>query len=125
MPRILIIEDNQDSRTFLARGFQRHGFDVVAAENGKDGIEKAKSDKPDLIVMDMNLPEMDGWEAAREIKKDEEMAGIPIVALTGHAMDGDRERAMEAGCTEFCVKPMEFEELLGKIEGILKGNAEG
>lgn len=117
MPRILIVDDNEDNRDVLARRLQRRGFDITAAAGGKTGVEQASSDNPDVILMDMNMPELDGWDATRLIRE----AGIhvPIIALTAHAMTGDRERAIEAGCTEYHTKPVDLDKLLGLIEQVL------
>ena len=117
MPRILIVDDNEDNRDVLARRLKRKGFEVTMAAGGQEGIDKAAEDKPDLILMDMNMPELDGWEATTKIR-----AGgisVPVVALTAHAMDGDRERAIEAGCSDYHTKPIEMNKLLELIEGLL------
>ena len=119
MPKLLIIEDNEDNRDALARRLQRHGFEVLFAADGIEGIEKARSEKPDLILMDMNMPKLDGWEACKQLKADEAMRLIPIIALTAHAMAGDRERALEVGCAEYHTKPVELPKLLAQIEAIL------
>ena len=120
MPKILIVEDNEDNRDSLSRRLQRRGFQVVAAADGKAGVAMAASEKPDLILMDMNMPELDGWEATRQIKADQATASIPVVAITAHALAGDRERALEAGCAEYHTKPVEFSKLLTQIETILQ-----
>src|SRR5688572_22024389 len=99
MPRILVVEDNEENRDALTRRLQRRGFEVIGAPDGKAGVEKAKSETPDLVLMDMNMPELDGWEATKQIKADPETNAIPVIALTAHAMQGDRERAMAAGCS--------------------------
>jgi two-component system, cell cycle response regulator DivK len=117
MPKILIVDDNDDNRDVLARRLQRRGFDVTQASGGKLGVSQASSDAPDLILMDMNMPELDGWEATRLIRF--ESHTMPIIALTAHAMPGDRERAIEAGCTDYHTKPVELELLLGTIESLL------
>jgi CheY-like chemotaxis protein len=124
MPRILIVEDNEENRDSLSRRLERRGFEVLMAVDGKAGVEKAKSEKPDLILMDMNMPEMDGWEATRQIKAEPALAGVKVIALTAHAMGGDRERAIEAGCTDYHAKPIEFPKLLAQIEAILQGGGE-
>jgi len=117
MPRILIVDDNEDNRDGLARRLKRRGFEVTTAPGGKEGVEQASTDSPDLILMDMNMPELDGWEATRRIRA----AGIevPVISMTAHAMTGDRERAMEAGCTDYHPKPVEMDKLLGQIETLL------
>ncbi len=120
MPKVLIVEDNEDNRDSLSRRLQRRGFEVVAAADGKAGIVMAQTEKPDLILMDMNMPEVDGWEATRQLKADEITRPIPVVAITAHALAGDRERALEVGCTDYHTKPVEFPKLLAQIETILK-----
>ena len=120
MPRILIVEDNEENRDSLSRRLQRRGFDVSLATNGKIGVEMALAEKPDLILMDMNMPEVDGWEATRRIKASPEGKNIAVIALTAHAMGGDRERAIEAGCAEYHTKPIEFPKLMEQIETILQ-----
>jgi two-component system cell cycle response regulator DivK len=120
MPRILIVEDNEENRDSLSRRLQRRGFDVSTANDGKSGVEIALAEKPDLILMDMNMPEVDGWEATRRLKATPEGKGIAVIALTAHAMAGDRERAIEAGCFEYHTKPIEFPKLMEQIEGILQ-----
>jgi two-component system cell cycle response regulator DivK len=123
MPKILVVEDNEENRDSLSRRLQRRGFEVVVAVNGQVGVASAKLEKPDLILMDMNMPEVDGWEATRQIKADATTAAIPVIALTAHAMTGDRERALGAGCTDYHTKPIEFPKLLSQIESILRGDA--
>ncbi len=117
MPKILIVDDNEDNRDVLARRLQRRGFDVTQASGGKLGVTQATSDAPDLILMDMNMPELDGWEATRLIRS--QSLSMPIIALTAHAMPGDRERAIEAGCTGYHTKPVELDRLLEAIESLL------
>ena len=117
MARILIVDDNEDNRDVLSRRLQRRGFDVTTAAGGKCGVAQAISDQPDLILMDMNMPEMDGWQATKAIR--EQGISIPVIALTAHAMAGDRERAIEAGCTEYHTKPVELDQLLTLIESLL------
>lgn len=123
MPKILIVEDNPDNRDALSRRLQRRGFEVVMAFDGKAGLAMARSEKPDLILMDMNMPEMDGWEATRQLKAVDETRAIPVIALTAHAMSGDRERALEAGCADYHTKPVELPKLLAQIEAILSQGA--
>ena len=125
MPRILIVEDNEENRDSLTRRLERRGFEILTANDGKVGVEVAKAEKPDLILMDMNMPELDGWEATRQIKAEPGLGDVPVIALTAHAMSGDRERALEAGCTDYHTKPIEFPQLLAQIESILKGKNEG
>jgi two-component system cell cycle response regulator DivK len=120
MPRILVVEDNEENRDSLSRRLQRRGFDVSLATDGKVGVEMALAQKPDLILMDMNMPEVDGWEATRRIKASPEGKNIAVIALTAHAMGGDRERALEAGCAEYHTKPIEFPKLMEQIETILQ-----
>lgn len=120
MPKILIVEDNEENRDSLSRRLQRRGFEVILAVDGKAGVTMAQSDKPDLVLMDMNMPEMDGWEATRQIKAAPESKDLPVIALTAHAMSGDRERALGAGCTDYHTKPVDFPKLLAQIETILQ-----
>jgi two-component system, cell cycle response regulator DivK len=119
MPKILLVEDNEMNRDMLSRRLQRKGYTVVIAEDGERGLELAKSELPDLILMDMSLPVMDGWATTREIKAYPATQRIPVIALTAHAMQGDREKAMEAGCQDYDTKPVEIVRLLGKIEALL------
>jgi two-component system, cell cycle response regulator DivK len=121
MPRILLVEDNEMNRDMLSRRLSRKGYEVVVAVNGQEGVERARSEAPDLILMDMSLPVKDGWTATREIKADTATAAIPIIALTAHAMSGDREKALEAGCDDYDTKPIELTRLLEKIEARLSG----
>ena len=118
MPKILIVEDNEENRDSLSRRLQRRGFAVAIAENGKAGVAMAQSEKPDLILMDMNMPELDGWEATRQLKAAAETKGLPVIALTAHAMSGDRDRALAVGCADYHTKPVEFPKLLAQIEGL-------
>jgi two-component system, cell cycle response regulator DivK len=120
MPKILLVEDNEMNRDMLSRRLERKGFSVIMAEDGRSGVAMAASESPDLILLDMSLPVVDGWEAARQIKAGLRTRHIPIIALTAHAMAGDREKALEAGCDEYDTKPVEFTRLLGKIEAILR-----
>jgi CheY-like chemotaxis protein len=120
MPRILVVEDNEDNRDSLSRRLERRGFEVLMAHDGKHGVAMAAAEKPDLILMDMNMPEMDGWEATRTIKAAPEAADVPVIALTAHAMTGDRERALESGCSDYHTKPVEFQKLLAQIETLLQ-----
>jgi CheY-like chemotaxis protein len=115
MPRILLVDDNEMNRDMLARRLTRRGFEVVTAIDGSQGMDAARAQKPDLILMDMRLPDMDGWMAAQTIKAEEPTRDIPIIALTAHAMEGDRETALEAGCDDYETKPVEINRLLGKI----------
>ena len=124
MPRILVVEDNEENRDSLSRRLQRRGFEVLIAEDGRAGVAMAKSEKPDLVLMDMNMPLVDGWEATAQIKAVPELAHIPVIALTAHAMTGDRQRALAAGCTDYHTKPIEFPKLLAQIESILQGPQE-
>jgi CheY-like chemotaxis protein len=124
MPRILIVEDNEENRDSLSRRLERRGFEVITAENGRVGVEKAAADPPDLVLMDMNMPELDGWGATRQMKATPALTNLPVIALTAHAMTGDRERALEAGCTDYHTKPIEFAKLLKQIETILSGRGE-
>ncbi|MDE3197714.1 MAG: response regulator [Acidobacteriota bacterium] len=127
MPRILLIEDNEFNRDMLSRRLQRRGFEVTMAEDGAIGIAAARACPPDLILMDMDLPVIDGWAATRSLKSDEILRRIPVIALTAHALQGDSERAYAAGCDDFATKPIDFKLLVGKINralGIDPGVAE-
>src|SRR5215831_2769910 len=119
MPKILLVEDNEMNRDMLSRRLERRGYRVAIAPDGEQGVSMAGSEAPDLVLMDMSLPVLDGWEAARRLKAVPETRAIPIIALTSHAMVGDREKAIEAGCDDYDTKPVEFQRLLEKIETIL------
>ena len=119
MPNILLVEDQEMNRDMLSRRLKKRGYDVVIAVDGAEGLEKARSAAPDLILMDMSLPVIDGWEATRQLKADEATKGIPVVALTAHAMTTDREKALEAGCDAYETKPVELPRLLATIERLL------
>ncbi len=123
MPRLLLIEDNEENREGLARHLKRKGFNVEVAVDGQQGVEMARAGQPDLVLMDMSLPVLDGWEATRRLKADPGTRNIPVIALTAHAMAGDREKALQAGCDEYETKPVEFARLLGKIQALLAGSA--
>ena len=116
MPKILLIEDNEMNRDMLSRRLQRKGHEVLIAVDGIQGVELAQSHNPDLILMDMSLPVLDGWEATQQLKGLPETSSIPIIALTAHAMAGDREKCLEVGCDDYDTKPVEFSRLLGKIQ---------
>jgi CheY-like chemotaxis protein len=116
MSKILIVEDNEMSRDMLSRRLVRRGFQVCTAVDGREGILQAIQNLPDLILMDMNLPEIDGWEATRTLKSDIRTAHIPVIALTAHAMTGDRERALQEGCDDFATKPVDFTSLMETIQ---------
>lgn len=115
MPRILLVEDNEMNRDMLSRRLLRKGFEVVIAEDGAAGVAKALSELPELILMDMSLPVIDGWEATRRIKADPATANIPVIALTAHAMSEDRDKALGAGCNDYDTKPIDLDRLLSKI----------
>jgi two-component system, cell cycle response regulator DivK len=117
--RILLVEDNEMNRDMLSRRLSRHGFDVLIAENGEAGVDLAASEKPDLILMDMSLPVMDGWEATRRIKANPVTSRIPVIALTAHAMANDRDMALKAGCDDYDSKPVDLPRLVRKIEQLL------
>ncbi len=119
MAKILLVEDNEMNRDMLSRRLERRGYEVVIAVDGQQGVDLAQSTSPDLILMDMSLPVIDGWEATRQLKSMERMKAVPIIALTAHAMSGDREKALEAGCNDYDTKPIELPRLLGKIEALL------
>ena len=119
MTKILLVEDNEMNRDMLSRRLERRGYEVVIAVDGQQGVDLAQSTHPDLILMDMSLPVIDGWEATRQLKAKDGIKGTPIIALTAHAMSGDREKALEAGCDDYDTKPIELPRLLGKIEALL------
>ena len=119
MPKILLVEDNEMNRDMLLRRLQRKGYEVIVAVNGEEGIAKAQSEAPGLILMDISLPVMDGWESTRRIKAMPETQSIPIIALTAHAMAGDREKSLDAGCDDYDTKPVDFQRLLEKIQTLL------
>jgi len=119
MPRILLIEDNEMNRDMLSRRLERKGYETIMAVDGQEGVEKTESERPDLILMDMSLPVLDGWEATRKLKANEVTKNIPIIGLSAHAMSGDREKAIEAGCDDYDTKPVELTRLLDKIETLL------
>lgn len=119
MPKILLVEDNEMNRDMLSRRLVRSGYEVLIAEDGARGVAVATSDMPDLILMDMSLPVIDGWEATRQIKATPELRKIPVIALTAHAMATDRDKAIEAGCDDYDTKPIELQRLLGKIKTLL------
>ncbi|MCS0495913.1 response regulator [Ancylobacter sp. MQZ15Z-1] len=119
MAKILLVEDNEMNRDMLSRRLTRNGFEVIVAVNGREGVDLAVAQKPDLILMDMSLPVLDGWEATRQVKGNAETAAIPVIALTAHAMAQDREEAMAAGCDDFDTKPVEMPRLLSKINAFL------
>lgn len=124
MKKILYVEDNEDNVYMLSRRLKRKGFEVIIAGDGVEGIEQARLEQPALILMDLSLPVMDGWEATRRIKANEETNSIPIIALSAHALQGEREKALDAGCDDFDTKPVEFVRLMSKIEFFLgKGDA--
>ena len=119
MAKILLVEDNEMNRDMLSRRLQRKGFEVALAVDGREGVEMAAAGDYDLILMDMSLPEIDGWEATRQLRAKPETERTPIIALTAHAMAGDREKALEAGCDEYDTKPIELPRLLSKIQSLL------
>jgi len=121
MPKILLVEDQEMNRDMLSRRLKKRGYDVEIAVDGAEGLEKAKSTSPDLILMDMSLPVIDGWEATRRLKADDETKAVPVIALTAHAMSTDREKAMDAGCDAYETKPVELPRLLAAIEKLLPG----
>ena len=121
MSRILLVEDNEMNRDMLSRRLQRRGYEVLIAVDGQMGIDMAKANKPDLILMDMSLPVMDGWEATRALKVNASTRNIPVIALTAHAMSTDRDKAIEAGCDDYDTKPIELTRLLGKMEALIPG----
>lgn len=125
MPKILLVEDNEMNRDMLSRRLERRGFQVVIAVDGNEGVSKAQTENPDLILMDMSLPVLDGWEATKLLKSLPVTVNIPVIALTAHAMAGDRDKALQAGCDDYDTKPIEFPRLLEKMETLLKKGAAG
>jgi two-component system cell cycle response regulator DivK len=123
MPKILLVEDNEMNRDMLSRRLMRRGYEVEMATDGLEGVTMAVAGTYDLVLMDMSLPGIDGWEATRRLRKAPETSTLPIIALTAHAMAGDRERALAAGCSDYDTKPVEFDRLLGKITALLAGGA--
>ena len=120
MPKILLVEDNEMNRDMLSRRLQRKGYEVVLALDGQSGVEMTQTQAPDLVLMDMSLPVLDGWEATRRLKADPATRHIPVIALTAHAMSSDREKAIEAGCDDYDTKPVELTRLLAKIDALLR-----
>jgi CheY-like chemotaxis protein len=121
MAKILLVEDNEMNRDMLARRLQRRGFEVIMAVDGQQGVSMAQTEAPNLILMDMSLPVLDGWEATRQLKAAPDTQSIPIIALTAHAMASDREKALDAGCDDYDTKPIEMPRLLAKLEALLTG----
>ena len=119
MTKVLVVEDNEMNRDMLSRRLTRRGFQVILAVDGQLGVDLARSERPDIILMDMSLPVMDGWEATRRVKSDDATRSVPVIGLTAHAMAGDREKAIEAGCDDYDTKPVELERLIGKMERLL------
>lgn len=124
MAKILLVEDNEMNRDMLTRRLARKGFEVATAIDGRRGVEMAAAEKPDLILMDMSLPVMDGWEATRQVKENPETRAIPVIALTAHAMATDKEKALAAGCDDFDTKPIDLDRLLGKINSLINGSVQ-
>jgi two-component system, cell cycle response regulator DivK len=124
MPKILYVEDNEDNVYMLKRRLERAGFEVVVASDGEQGLAVARDQRPDLILMDLSLPVLDGWQATRRLKDSEETRTIPVIALSAHAMPGDREKALEAGCDEYDAKPVKLPGLLAKIRALLPEGSE-
>ena len=119
MTKVLVVEDNEMNRDMLSRRLMRRGFQVIFAVDGQQGIDLARSERPDIILMDMSLPVIDGWEVTRRVKSDDATRSVPVIGLTAHAMAGDREKAIEAGCDDYDTKPVELERLIGKMERLL------
>jgi two-component system cell cycle response regulator DivK len=121
MPKVLLVEDNEMNRDMLSRRLTRLGFEVLMAVDGEEGVQMAKANQPDLILMDMSLPVLDGWGATRKIKNDADTQFIPLIALTAHAMAGDRDKALDAGCDDYDTKPIDLPRLLEKMDRLLNG----
>jgi CheY-like chemotaxis protein len=119
MPKLLLVEDNEMNRDMLSRRLARKGFDVVCAVDGQQGLDLAREEKPDLILMDMSLPVLDGWEATRRLKADADLSALPVIALTAHAMASDEQKARAAGCDDFDTKPIELPRLIERIQALL------
>ena len=119
------MDDNEQNRDLLSRRLRRRGFDVLLANDGRAAVDMAAAERPDLILMDMNMPHVDGWEATRQIKALPDVAGVPVIGLTAHALEGDRERAIEAGCADYHTKPVDFAKLVEQIESLLQGGGDG
>ena len=119
MTKVLLVEDNEMNRYMLSRRLERRGYEIVLAEDGLQGVEQAATARPDIVLLDMSLPGLDGWEVAGRLKSDPATAAIPIIALTAHAMAGDRERALQAGCDDYDTKPIELPRLLEKMTALL------
>ncbi|MCE5237199.1 response regulator [bacterium] len=124
MPRILLVEDNEENRDMLSRRLVREGYDLITAVDGAQGVTMGTAEQPDLILMDMSLPVLDGWEATRRLRAAPETAHIPVIALTAHAMAGDREKALAAGCDDYDIKPVELPRLLRKMKDLLQGSSQ-
>lgn len=122
MAKILLVEDNELNRDMLSRRLKRRGYEVAIAVDGEEGLAKARSESPDLILMDMSLPVLDGWQATSQLKADEATRSIPVIALTAHAMSDDRQKALDAGCDDYDTKPVELKRLLRKMEELLLRN---
>ena len=120
MAKVLIVEDNEMNRDMLSRRLKKRSYEVAIAFDGKEGVSMAVTEKPDVILLDMSLPIMDGWEAARHLKRDDATSHTPIIALTAHAMSGDKEKALGAGCDDYDTKPIDMKRLLGKMEALLQ-----
>ncbi len=118
--RLLLVEDHEELWDFLSRRLQRRGFEVTVATDGQQGLDRAREIKPDVMLLDMNLPIVDGWTIARTLKADPATAGIPIIALTAHAMSGDRQKALDVGCNDYHAKPVVFADLLTQIENLVR-----
>jgi two-component system, cell cycle response regulator DivK len=125
MAKVLLVEDNEMNRDMLSRRLIRRGYEIVLAVDGQQGIDMARSEKPDIILMDFSLPVIDGWEATRRVKADEVTRDVPVIGLTARAMSGDREKALEAGCNDYDTKPIELGRLIGKIERLLGDRQKG
>jgi two-component system, cell cycle response regulator DivK len=123
MAKILLVEDNEMNRDMLSRRLERRGYEVIVAVDGEEGVARAKSDAPDVVLMDLSLPGIDGWEATRRLKVADETRSIPVLALTAHAMAGDREKALEVGCDDFDTKPVDLPRLIFKIEALIGGGS--
>src|SRR4051794_25144453 len=122
MPKILLVDDSEPNRDMLARRLARKGYEVLQAVDGQQAVDMTRSESPDIVLMDLNLPVLDGWSATRQIKSFAGTRGMPVIALTAHAMSGDRQKALQAGCDDYDTKPVDFPRLLGKIEALFKSS---
>lgn len=125
MPRILVVEDNEMSREILVRRLGRRGFEILTAADGQEALDKVNAERPDLVIMDMTLPVLDGWDTTRRLRADEQSRNLPIIGLSAHALEAERQRALEAGCNDYDTKPVDLERLIAKIDAVLGNHRTG